>query len=342
MEQVRFENDIYLYGLLLIPLLLGLFLWMQYRRKQALRAWGFEETVKQLIPDRPKYKRQLKFTLIGLAAAFLCLGMANLQYGTKQKEVKRKGLDVMIALDLSKSMMAEDVKPSRLKKAKLFIRELLEKLTNDRIGLVIFAGNAYVQMPLTVDYAAANIFLNTVSTDMVPTQGTAIGEAIEMGNKSFNSQSEKYKTMVVISDGENHEGDAIQAAKNAAKEGVVINTIGIGSENGAPIPVKKHGKQVDFVRNQEGEVVVSKMNPDILKSIAEKGGGQYFNLDNTRETVQQLMESIEQMEQRKLDTKIYTDYSDHFQYFLGGALLLMIAEFLITERRNRFFEKMKA
>ena len=339
MDQIRFENELYLFGLLLIPVLLILFMWMQYRRNKAFKAWGHEDTVRQLMPELPKYKRTVKIVLLGLAAAFISLGMANLQYGSKEKEVERKGLDVMIVLDLSKSMLAEDVEPNRLDKAKLFIRELLKEFTNDRVGLIIFAGNAYVQMPLTVDYAAANIFLNSISTDMVPTQGTAIGDAIELSEKAFNKKQEKYKTLLIISDGENHQEGTVKLAEKAQAEGVVINTVGVGSEDGAPIPVKRNGRQMDYVRNQAGDIVVSKMNPDILKEIAGKGGGEFFRLRDSRETVQSVTSAIEVMEKRKMDTKIYTDYTDHFQYFLGGALLLLILEFLITERKSRLFEK---
>lgn len=340
MEQLRFENDVYLYGLLLVPLLVGLFLLMRYRRKKSLEQWGYEETVKKLMPDISGYKRSVKCLLLALAVVFLSLGMANLQYGSKEKEMEVKGLDVMIALDLSKSMLAEDSKPNRLKKAKLFIRQLMEKLTNDRVGLIIFAGNAYVQMPLTVDHAAANIFLNTLSTEMVPTQGTAIGDAIELAQESFDEKMNKHKTIVLISDGENNQGNAVIAAEKAKKAGIAVNTVGVGSKKGAPIPVKRNGRQVDFVRNQEGEVVVSKMNPAVLEDIAQKSGGSYLGLNDTRGAVQSLMGSIEKMEKRKMETKVYTDYIDHFQYFLGAALLFMVVEFVITERKSRLSENL--
>ncbi len=339
MEQLRFENELFLYGILLLPILLGLFLLMQYRRRKALREWGDERTVKQLMPDLSRFKRPLKLSLLGIALVFLCFGMANLQYGSKKKEVERKGLDVMIALDLSKSMLAKDTKPSRLQKAKLFIREMLKELTNDRIGLIIFGGNAYVQMPLTSDYAAANIFLNSLSTEMVPTQGTAIGDAIDLARESFDQKQEKYKTMVVISDGENHQGDAVSAAKKANEDDIALNTIGVGSEEGSPIPIKEDGQKADFLRDQQGEVVVSKMNASILENIAKNGNGEYFRLNDIKETVSGLMNAIERMEKRKIDTKVYTDYTDHFQYFLGAALLFMVLEFVITERKSRLMQK---
>lgn len=340
LEQIRFEHDFYLYGLLIIPLLLMLFAWMQYRQKQALRQWGDSETVKQFLTGYSTYKRWLKITLLAIATAFLVLGLANLQYGSKEKKVTQKGVDVVIALDLSRSMLAEDVKPSRLKKAKFFIRQVLEQLVNDRVGLVVFAGNAYMQMPLTVDYAAANLFMNTVNTNIVPTQGTAIGDAVKLGVEAFEEDQEQYKTMLVISDGENHSGDAKEAAETAKANDVIVHTIGVGTSDGAPIPVQENGRK-NFVKNSKGEVVVSQMNDKILKAIAEKGGGAYIPLRNTQQAVQAFSNALDQMEKRKIDTKVYTDYSDHFQYFLGAALLFLVAEFLITERKSRIFEKLK-
>ena len=340
LEQLRFENEVYLYGILLGPVLILLFLWMQYRQRKALRQWGNMETIQQFLTDYPVYKRWVKVSLLALATALLCLGLANLQYGSKEKQVTQKGVDVVVALDLSKSMLAEDPEPSRLKKAKFFIRQLLTKLTNDRVGLVVFAGNAYMQMPLTVDYAAANLFLNSVDTDMIPTQGTAIGDALELGQQAFEDNQEQYKTMLVISDGENHAGGALEAAEKARAQDIVVHTIGIGTADGAPIPIKKGGKQVDFVRD-DGEVVVSQMNKNILKTVAEKGGGQYLPLQNTKQTVEAFSKALNEMDKREINTKVYTDYTDHFQYFLGAALFLLVAEFVITERKSRFFEKFK-
>lgn len=340
LEQLRFENEAYLYGIALAPVLILLFLWMQYRQGKALRQWGHMPTLQQFLTDYPVYKRWVKVSLLAVAVALLSLGLANLQYGSKEKQVTQKGVDIIIALDLSKSMLAEDIEPSRLKKARFFIRQLLTELTNDRVGLVVFAGNAYMQMPLTVDYAAANLFLNSVGTDMIPTQGTAIGDALELGQQAFENNQEQYKTMLVISDGENHAGGAVQAAKKAQEKDIVVHTIGIGTADGAPIPIKKGGKQIDFVRN-DGEVVVSQLNEDILKTIAEKGGGQFLSLQNTAQTVEAFSKALNQMEKRKIDTKVYTDYTDHFQYFLGAALFLFVIEFLITERKSRFLEKLK-
>ena len=340
-DQLRFEHEGYLYGLLLIPALVLLFAFMQYRQRKALRQWGDRHTIKGFLIDFPVYKRWVKLSLLAVAVGLLSLGLANLQYGSKEQEVKQKGVDVVIALDLSKSMLTEDVEPNRLQKAQYFIRQVLNKMANDRVGLIVFAGNAYMQMPLTVDYAAANLFLNSVSTEMVPTQGTAIGDALELGMKAFDENQDQHQAVVIISDGENHAGDALKAVEKANSKGVIVHSIGVGTKEGAPIPEKEGGNRVDFVRNNKGEVVVSQLNEAILQQIAEKGDGVYLPLRNNRQTVEAFGKALNQMEQRQIEKKVYTDYSDHFQYFLGGALLLIIVEFLLPERRSKFFEKLK-
>ncbi len=341
LDQLRFEHEVYLYGLLASPLLVLLFILMQNRRKKALKQWGNRLTLQRFLVEHPVYKRMVKVGFLALALAFMALGLANLQYGSKEQKVSQRGIDVVVALDLSRSMLTEDVQPNRLRKARYFIRQMLTKLANDRVGLIVFAGNAYMQMPLTVDYAAANLFLNSVSTEMVPTQGTAIGDALRLGAEAFDKGQEQHRVMVVISDGENHVGNALRAAEKARSKGIVVHTVGVGTPDGGPIPQKAGGRQVDFVRNQKGEVVVSQLNDTILKKVAEKGGGAYLPLNNTQQTVKAFGQALNRMERRKIDTKVYTDYTDHFQYFLGGALLLLVVDFLITERKSRFFDKLK-
>jgi Ca-activated chloride channel family protein len=339
-DQLRFEHEGYLYGLLLIPLLVVLFVFMQYRKRKALRQWGDSRTRARFLIEPPTYKRWVKLGLLAVAVGLLSLGLANLQYGSKEQEVKQKGVDVVIALDLSKSMLTEDVEPNRLQKAQYFIRQVLNELVNDRVGLIVFAGNAYMQMPLTVDYSAANLFLNSVSTEMVPTQGTAIGDALELSMKAFDENQKQHQAVVIISDGENHSGDALKAAKKAHSKGITIHTVGVGTKKGAPIPVKAGSGEIEFVRNKKGEVVVSQLNAGILRQIADKGGGVYLPLVNNRQTVKAFDKALNQMEQRKFDKKVYTDYSDHFQYFLAGTLLLLLVEFLLPERSSKVFKKL--
>ncbi len=341
MEHLKFANTEFLYVLLAIPTLLLLFWWRLRWRKKAISKFGDQSTLEQLMLGRPRYKYQMKHLFILIGVAFLSLGMANLQMGTKTKEVERKGVDVMIALDLSRSMRADDVGVSRMEKAKQFISGLLDEMANDRVGLIVFAGNAYVQMPLTLDYAAARIYLNTVNPDMVPTQGTAIGDAIEQGVQSFNDNQQKYKTMLIISDGENHQGDAIEAAQSAREEGVVIHTLGTGTPDGAPIPIKENGRQVDFVRNQQGNVVVSKMNESMLQNISNEGGGSYIRLGNITKNVEAILDQFAKMEKREIGATVYTDYSDHFQYFIGAALFFLVGEFLMVERASEWVKKIQ-
>ena len=330
---VQFENSEYLYLLLaLIPMTL-LFLYFMYWRKNAIKKIGEATLVGQLMPGRPNYKHQLKFFLLFFALASLVIALANPQLGTKYEKVKRKGVDLIVALDVSKSMEAEDVKPNRLERAKLLISRLMSKLHNDRVGLIVFAGSAYLQVPLTVDYSAVKLFLNTINTNMMPTQGTAIGDAVRLANKAFDTEEQKHKAMVIITDGENHEGDAIAAAEEAAEQGIIIHTVGVGSPKGAPIPLYRNGVQMDFKRNGAGEVVLSKLDETSMQQIAVKGNGKYYRMASGNEELQQLMNEIAGMEKKEIEERIFTDYEDQFQYFIGLALILLTLDFFISEKR---------
>lgn len=335
MEMLRFENQEYIYGLLLLPVFMLLYWWWNQWRKRTLRKYGDHRLVRGLIVGDPRSRPMVKFILLSLALFFLIPGMANLQLGTKMKNVKRKGVDLVVALDLSRSMLSEDVKPSRLEKAKYVVSQLLEQLANDRVALVIFARNAYLQMPLTVDYAAARIFLKSVDPGIVPSQGTAIGEAIRLAMESFKKGKEKYRTLLILSDGENHQGDALEAAKEASRKGVVINTIGTGTLQGAPIPKSRDRRGVDFVRNDQGEIVVSKMNEKMLQQIAREGNGKYFNISGNGNLVGEILGELEKMEKREYESLQYSDFEDKYQYFLGVAIFFLFLEFLLPERGSR-------
>ena len=237
-------------------------------------------------------------------------------------------------------MKAEDIKPNRLESTKQAISRLIDKLRNDRIGLIVFAGDAYLQLPLTPDYSAAKLFLNSIDTDIVPIQGTAIGSAIRLAMKSFPKEEKKYKVIVVISDGENHEDDAIREARNAAEEGVIVHTIGMGSPQGAPIPIYQNNKQIGYKKDKNNEIVITKLNEQILQQIAEVGRGKFILATNRQDELEIVLKNIEAMEKKKYETKIFTDYEDRFQYFLGVALFLLIIEFFISERKNKWIVKM--
>ena len=337
---IRFAHSEYLYLLLLLPLMLALFFWTGVLRRRALQRFGNPQLLSQLMPMAGKYKHGVKFVVAALAFACIVLSVANPQIGTKLEEVKREGVDIMIALDVSNSMKAEDLKPSRLENAKQEISRMIEKLQNDRIGLIVFGGESYLQLPLTTDYSAAKLILSTIDVDVVPVPGTAIGSAIKLAMKSFAEGETKHKVIVVITDGENHEDDAIAAAKDAASEGTVVHTIGMGSAEGAPIPVYENNVQVGFKKDYEGNTVITKLDEPGMRQIAEAGNGQYIRATNQQNELDVVLKEIQAMEKKEFGAKVFTEYEDRFQYFLGAACLLLLAEFFISERRNRWLAQL--
>ncbi|MCB9334839.1 MAG: VWA domain-containing protein [Flavobacteriales bacterium] len=336
----RFEHHMALWALaIVIPLIVLVFLFIQNWKKRKLKQFSSNDIVKRLMPNVAKKLPVLKFVLYSLAMISLLLGIANLQYGTKLEEVKREGVDLMIALDVSNSMLAEDLSPNRLERAKRAIYQLIEKLHNDRLGMIVFAGEAYVQLPITTDYSSAKLFLETIGTDIVPTQGTAIGSAIDLAMQSFDFENATSKAIIVITDGENHEDDAVQSSAAAAEMEVTVHTIGMGSENGAPIPVYRNGKQVGFRTDNSQNTVVSKLDENMLKQIAAAGEGTYVRATNANAGLGIIMNEINKMEKKEFDSKSYRDYEDRFQPFLIIALLLLIVEFFISNRKSSKLDK---
>lgn len=323
---LRFQYAEYLGALIVLPILVALFVAMLYWRRNKLKQIGTQQNVQQQILGFIPARATLKFVLAALSLSLLTIGTANLQKGGSTETVQRKGVDVMVALDVSKSMLAKDVEPDRLSKAKLLISRLVDKMNSDRIGLVIFAGRSYLQVPLTVDYSALKLLLQTVSTDMVPTQGTVIGDAIEMGNESFSRKERKFKSMVIISDGEDHDEAAIEKAKEAADAGVIIHTIGIGSPQGAQLfDPSTNAPKLD----EQGNPVISKLNETALKNIAAAGNGTYTLLANTDDAANKIIDELDAMEQRSIGAVVYANYISYFQYFLLAALLLLIIEWML-------------
>ncbi|HRI28297.1 MAG TPA: VWA domain-containing protein [Chitinophagales bacterium] len=330
----QFENSAWLYALLLAPVF-----WLFFRASmqwqwKAMERFGQMELINRLMPDFSVIKRRNKFTLYLLAYCFIVLALANPQIGAKLEKVTRKGIDVMVALDVSKSMLAEDLQPNRLERARQLISRMIDNMKDDRIGLIIFAGNAYLQMPLTADYAAAKLFLKTVNTDIVPTQGTAIGASIELALRSFPEKNMKHNALLIISDGENHETEAKTIAEKAADEGLVIYTLGIGSPEGAPIPIITNGRKADYKRDDSGNPILSKLNETILQDIAQTGRGQYFRITGSKDEASEVLATLGNIEKRQFEDHIVTEYASQFQYFLGIALLLLLIEFFTSERKN--------
>jgi Ca-activated chloride channel family protein len=302
---------------------------------------GEGSLVAQLMPDKPAFKHFWKFGLACLAVVFLVLALANPQIGKSYEKVKREGVDLMIAVDISQSMLAEDETPNRLDRSRQFISRLIDRLTGDRIGMILFAGNAYLQVPLTSDYAAAKTFLRTISPELAATQGTAIGEAIRLADEAFDRTERKHAVMLIISDGENHEGDAIQAAQEAQEKGMIIHTMGIGSAEGAPIPIYQGNRRVGYKQDRQGSIVYTKLNEAMLEEVATTGGGSYLKLGNGQGELNDILDELASMEQKEYEEHAYSDYEDQFQWLLLVALFFLVVEFFLSERKNRLLTDWK-
>ncbi|WP_020532685.1 VWA domain-containing protein [Flexithrix dorotheae] len=335
----RFEHSDFLYGLILIPILVILF-WLEGRmRKKAIRSLGSLSVIKQLMPEYSRTRPVWKNLFIILSVLSLIIAVANPQVGSKMEIVKRKGVEIIIAIDVSNSMLAEDIRPNRLEKAKQSIAQLVKRLHNDKLGLIVFAGDAYTQLPITTDYSAARMFLRSVKTNIVPVQGTAIGKAIELGMNSFSKDETKNKALIVITDGENHEDDALEMAKKAAEAGIIVNTIGMGQAKGAPIPVYNNYGQKDFRKDNQGNVIVTKLNETMLRQIAQAGNGTFIRATNSGTGLNILFDKINELEKKEFESKLYTDYEDGFPIFISLALFFLLLEFLILPRKNKWMSK---
>ena len=333
---IIFAHPQYLLLLLLIPFFfLGLALWMGARRRR-LRAFGDEALVGELMPSWSRSKRWVRAVLYSFAFFFFVIGLSRPQIGAKLKEYKVKGAEIMVVLDVSNSMLAQDYSPNRLERAKLAISRITDRLQGDRIGLIIFAGSSFVQLPITSDYISAKMFLSNISTESIPVQGTAIGEAINTAVRSFSAQSENSRAIIVITDGENHEDDAVAAAAQAAEAGVKVYTIGVGSVEGQPIPING-----ELLKDKEGNIVVTKLDEETLKEIAGAGGGAYVHAGNDEFGLTPIISDIRKMREEEYSSVAFEEYDEQFMYFLGIALAFFVLEMLVGERRSRrhLFEK---
>ncbi len=340
MELFRFANPDNLYFLLAIPAAVLFFVYSRYRSRKALGNFGDSVLVSRLIPDKSRTRPVMKFILVSLAAALMVIAAARPQYGDRLEEVRREGVEVIIALDVSNSMLAEDIRPNRLERSKQAIERLVEQLENDRIGLIVFAGDAYMQLPVTADYVSAKMFLSSVGPEIVPKQGTAIGAAINLGLRSFTPTNRESRAMIIITDGENHEDDPVSAAKTAADENVVIYTVGIGSPEGAPIPFTAGGR-TDFLKDRDGNTVISRLDEKILSEIASVTGGKYVRATAAGIGLNEIYADIGKMKKSETGGKVFTEYNDHFQYFAGASILLLLAELFVMDRKNRRLKGLK-
>lgn len=331
----RFEHPEFLYWLFLLPVFVFVFRFLQQRKARQLAAFGTNEVVAQLLRHYAPFKTVLKFALWLFAMVFIVFALANPQFGTKKQRVKRKSVDVMIALDVSRSMEAQDAVPSRLASAKQFVGRLVEQLKGNRIGTIVFAGNAYLQMPLTTDYAAANIFIQSADCEMLPTQGTAIADALELGMKSFPKDNKNHRVIIVVTDGEDHEPNAKDIVEKAADDNILVYTVGIGTAQGAPIPETSEDGVTKLKIDESGATILSKLNEPFLRELAEAGNGAYFNLANNPDVFNALRKSINKLEKKEFETRMFSTYESYYQYLVFAALLLLLLETGISYRNTK-------
>jgi len=333
----RFEHREYIYLLALLPLILALFLLYMRRKKKAIKRFGDMDLIRPLMPELALRKQYLKCWILLFAAALFILTIAGPQFGSKTESVKKKGIEVMVCLDVSNSMLSNDVKPTRLEKSKQILSRLIDELKNDKIGLIVFAGDAFVQLPITSDFISAKMFLKSINPSMVSTQGTAIGTAIRLAqSSSFSSNENVGKTIILITDGENHEGNAVSSAEEAAVNGIVVNVLGVGSTKGGPIPTSN-----GYLKDREGNMILTRLDDKTAQEIALAGKGMYAQVDNTNEALKALLKQLRTMQQSDVETKVYSAYDEKYMIPAWILFVLLIGEFFILERKNRIFSRFK-
>ncbi|HKJ68850.1 MAG TPA: VWA domain-containing protein [bacterium] len=331
---LRFGSPLLWASFLSVPLI-GFLIWYSRRnRLQSLQQFGQPELVSRLTDSADFRLRRIKRLLLVTGFFFLSIGLVAPKIGTSLTEVRREGINLILMLDTSLSMKAEDVKPTRLQRAKYETAQLIDRLRGDRVGLVAFAGVSYLQAPLTLDYSAAKMFLDVIDTDLIPSQGTAIGDAIETGLRSFKSEERKHKALVIFSDGEDHMGKAVETAEMAAEQGTIIYTVGVGTINGAPIPIMEDGNQ-SFKRDNQDRVVTTRLDPSMLQKIAGITGGKYYQIGAGNYSAEQVYSDIFELERTELSSHQYSSYEERYQYFLAIALMLFVTESFIPERRKK-------
>ena len=331
----RFGEPTYLYLLLLLPFLAAFYLYSNYKRRKNIRRFGDPTLLAQLMPDVSKYRPDVKFWIIFVAIGLFSVLLARPQFGSKLETVKREGVEVIIALDISNSMLAQDVQPSRLEKAKRLISRLVDELDNDKVGMIVFAGDAFTQLPITSDYISAKMFLESINPSLISKQGTAIGEANNLAARSFTPQEGVGRAIIVITDGENQEGGAVEAAKAAAEKGIQVSVLGVGMPDGAPIPVEGTN---DYRRDREGNVIVTRLNEAMCQEIAKEGKGIYVRVDNSNSAQRAINQEVNKMAKSDVESKVYTEFNEQFQAIAWVILLLLLAEILILDRKNPLFK----
>ena len=336
----QLEEKIWFWAFIIIPVMLMVFLWTFFWKKRTQKSFGSAVVLKRLSPDLSFFKSSLKFITLCLAVGFLVIGLINPKIGTKLETIKREGVDIVFAIDVSKSMLAEDVAPNRLEKSKQLVTQIINNLASDRVGIIAYAGKAFPQLPITTDYASAKMFLQSMNTDMLSSQGTAINEAIELSRNYFNDDEQTNRVLIIISDGEDHNDLSIEVAEAASEEGIKIYTIGVGSENGGPIPLKRNGVVRSYKKDQNNETVITKLNEETLRLIANEAKGGYINGSQTADVVEQIRAVLSAMDKKEFEAKEFAEYKDQFQWFLGIGLFFLILDVLLLERKTAWLKRL--
>ncbi|WP_111684689.1 VWA domain-containing protein [Winogradskyella tangerina] len=336
----RLDEKIWFWTLLVIPVIILLFILLQIWRRSAQKKFADSSLLRRLSPNQSIFKSILK--VLVLCGAFGCLSLAlvNPKIGTKLETVRSQGVDIVFAVDVSKSMLAEDIAPNRLEKSKQLVREIINSLASDRVGIIAYAGKAFPQLPITTDYASAKMFLQNMNTDMLSSQGTAIHEAIQLAKTYYDDEEQTNRILIIISDGEDHEGDAVDVAEEAQEEGIRILTIGVGDEKGGPIPIKRNGIILNYKKDRNGETVITRLNETTLKEIAEETDGLYVNGSNTSEVVDTIKDVLDKMDKKEFESKQIADFKDQFQWFLGLGILLLFIDIFFLERKTEWLKKL--
>lgn len=334
------EEEKYFWLLLIIPVLVLLFLAVYFWKRRKQKQFAHKEMLEQLSPDRSWFKPALKFSFILLAIAALIIALVNPKIGTKMETVTREGVDIVFAIDVSKSMEAEDIAPNRLEKSKQLVSQILNNLASDRVGIIAYAGSAFPQLPITTDYSSAKMFLQAMNTDMVSSQGTAIGEAVELAQTYYNDADQTSKVLIIISDGEDHVGEVERAAREAAEQGIRIITIGVGTAKGGPIPIKRGGVVQSYKKDQNGEVVITKLDEGTLQELASVANGEYIPGNVTAEVTDRVQDILQNLDKTEFEARQFANYESHFQWFLGFALLLLLADIFMLERKTAWVKKL--
>ena len=336
----KLDEKIWFWTLLVIPVIILLFIFLQIWRRSAQKKFADSTLLKRLSPNQSLFKSILKVVVLCLAFACLSLALVNPKIGTKLETVRSEGVDIVFAIDVSKSMLAEDIAPNRLQKSQQLVTQIINSLVSDRVGIIAYAGKAFPQLPITTDYASAKMFLQNMNTDMLSSQGTAISEAIQLSKTYYDNEEQSNRVLIIISDGEDHDGEALEIAEEAAEQGIRIFTVGVGDVKGGPIPIKRNGVVLNYKKDNQGETVITRLNETTLKDIAAEANGVYINGSNTAEVVNMIKEELNKMDKQEFESKQIADFKDQFQWFLAFGIFFLFIDIFFLERKTAWLKKL--